>query len=112
MKCPKCRKVEMNQETFEGVEIDRCPACKGIFLDKGELTKLVKSDQGNTVDDLKFSPTSDIMDAMAAHCPRCDRDMTAATVPGDVTVNLCESCAAIFLDQGELATIQLHLQQV
>ena len=110
MKCPKCLKVEMKKEIYEGVEIDRCPGCKGVFLDKGELTKLVKADQGNIVDDLKFSPTSDIMDAMAAHCPRCDRDMRAYDVPGEVTVNLCESCAAIFLDQGELATIQLHLQ--
>ena len=40
MKCPKCHKVEMEKETFAGVEIDRCQVCKGIFLDKGELASI------------------------------------------------------------------------
>jgi Zn-finger nucleic acid-binding protein len=25
----------------QGVEIDRCPACRGVWLDRGELEKLV-----------------------------------------------------------------------
>ncbi len=111
MKCPKCRKQEMESETYEGVEVERCPACKGLYLDRGELLKLIREEQGNVADKLKFSPTSDMMDALPAHCPRCEQDMIAAAAPGGVSVNLCQRCAAIFLDQGELATIQLHAQQ-
>lgn len=112
MKCPKCRKEEMKKEIFEGLEIDRCPTCKGIFLDKGELTKLIKAEQASGVDSLKFSHTSDMMDDVPAICPRCNKEMTRTKAPGDVVVDLCEGCAAIFLDQGELATIQLNIHQL
>ncbi len=112
MKCPKCRKEEMKSETYEGIEIDRCPVCKGMFLDRGELKALIGEEQGNIADNLAFSPTSDAMDDVPAHCFRCSRDMTPTNAPGDVLVNLCESCAAIFLDQGELATIQFHAHKV
>lgn len=112
MNCPKCRKQAMEAESYAGVAVERCPACKGLYLDRGELLKLIGQEQGNVADQLKFSPTSDMMDDLPAHCPRCDQDMIAAAAPGGVTVNLCRSCAAIFLDQGELATIQLHAHQV
>ena len=36
MFCPKCRTEEMARETYNGVEIDRCPVCKGMYFDKGE----------------------------------------------------------------------------
>jgi Zn-finger nucleic acid-binding protein len=40
MNCPKCRIEPMRSETYEGIKIDRCPACKGMFLDRGELAAL------------------------------------------------------------------------
>ena len=111
MNCPKCRKEEMVHETYENIEIDRCPVCKGMYLDRGELKALLAKGQGNIADDLKFSPTSDIMDGIEAFCFRCNKKMTAAKAPGDLDVNLCENCGAIFLDQGELATLQLNTQK-
>ncbi len=50
MKCPLCKDTEMNVETYEGVEIDVCPACGGVWLDKGELAKVV------TTEEVKFTP--------------------------------------------------------
>jgi len=107
MNCPKCRSLQMNPETYEGVEIERCPVCKGMFFDRGEIRALIEKQQGNVVDNLKFSPTSDVMDGMAAHCFRCEQDMVPVKAPGDVVINECPSCKGIFLDQGELATLQL-----
>ena len=112
MKCPKCLKEEMRKETYENIEIDRCPVCKGMYLDRGELKALLGKGQGNVADNLGFSPTSDAMDAMEATCPRCNQKMIMAKAPGDVDVNLCKNCGAIFLDQGELATLQLNTHQV
>jgi len=48
------------------------------------------------------------MDAVAAHCHRCDKPMTAGTGPAELRIDRCEECGGIFLDQGELATLQLH----
>ena len=40
MKCPICD-IEMRIAEREGVEIDYCPQCRGVWLDRGELEKLI-----------------------------------------------------------------------
>jgi Zn-finger nucleic acid-binding protein len=39
MKCPKCE-TEMNVKDYKDVKIDKCPNCKSVFLDGGELEKI------------------------------------------------------------------------
>lgn len=107
MQCPKCRIEEMRQEELAGATIERCPVCKGMYFDKGEIERLATLEVG-TGDTFAFSPISDAMDEVAAYCPRCERDMVAYTGPADVRIDRCEACGGSFLDQGELATLQLH----
>lgn len=40
MKCPKCNVTLLLAER-QGVEIDYCPECRGIWLDRGELDKIL-----------------------------------------------------------------------
>lgn len=40
MKCPKCG-MDLHEIEFKDVLIDRCPDCRGIWLDKGELETLL-----------------------------------------------------------------------
>ena len=40
MLCPVCDNVKMREVDREGVTIDVCPQCKGVWLDRGELDKL------------------------------------------------------------------------
>lgn len=108
MNCPKCRIETMKAETYEGIEIDRCPACSGMFFDRDELEEMLAGKMGNTADTLLFSATSDQMDTLTAMCPRCSREMTPMKGPGEVRVDVCQRCRGIFLDQGELATLQLY----
>jgi hypothetical protein len=39
MRCPKCGH-EMKEEELEGIKIDRCSFCEGIYFDAGELDQL------------------------------------------------------------------------
>jgi hypothetical protein len=39
MKCPKCGH-DMKEENLEGVSVDRCSFCEGIYLDAGELDQI------------------------------------------------------------------------
>lgn len=39
--CPKCTHVELNTTVRQDVEIDYCPECNGIWLDNGELKKII-----------------------------------------------------------------------
>jgi len=42
MKCPHCRDAVLAMVDRQGVEIDYCPACRGVWLDRGELDKLLE----------------------------------------------------------------------
>lgn len=42
MKCPHCTDVTLLMSERRGVEIDYCPQCRGVWLDRGELDKLVE----------------------------------------------------------------------
>ncbi len=42
MKCPSCVNVNLNLAERQGVEIDYCPECRGIWLDRGELDKIIE----------------------------------------------------------------------
>ncbi len=44
MKCPSCKEVTLLMSEKKGVEIDYCPECRGIWLDKGELEKLIEKE--------------------------------------------------------------------
>jgi Zn-finger nucleic acid-binding protein/predicted RNA-binding protein with PIN domain len=39
MKCPKCGHA-LREEVMEGVTIDRCTFCEGVFFDAGELERI------------------------------------------------------------------------
>lgn len=42
MRCPKCEIVELTIADRAGVEIDHCAACRGVWLDRGELDKIIE----------------------------------------------------------------------
>ena len=42
MKCPVCPDTTLLMSDRQGVEIDYCPSCRGVWLDRGELDKLVQ----------------------------------------------------------------------
>lgn len=42
MQCPSCPDSTLAMTDRQGVEIDYCPACRGIWLDRGELDKLLE----------------------------------------------------------------------
>lgn len=41
MLCPVC-KVGLHMSDRQGIEIDYCPQCRGIWLDRGELDKIIE----------------------------------------------------------------------
>lgn len=41
MSCPVCR-VPLAMSDRQGIEIDYCPQCRGVWLDRGELDKIIE----------------------------------------------------------------------
>ena len=40
MHCPRCQSTVLEEIDRSGVTLDRCPSCRGIWLDRGELEKI------------------------------------------------------------------------
>lgn len=41
MNCPRCERATLDERERSGVTIDACPECRGIWLDRGELEKIL-----------------------------------------------------------------------
>lgn len=100
MHCPGCA-ADMVQIQLHALEIDRCPACGGIVLDKGET---------DIIDALGLAPVIEGGVAAAhahrdttAHCHECNEDMIALRGAGDVDYDWCQRCERLFFDRGELS---------
>lgn len=51
MQCPACKDSQLVISERQRIEIDYCPSCRGVWLDRGELDKLIErssADQPST----------------------------------------------------------------
>lgn len=46
MNCPACGSVTLVMSERQGIEIDYCPECRGVWLDRGELDKIIDRSSG------------------------------------------------------------------
>lgn len=49
MKCPACPESVLTMSERSGIEIDYCPTCRGVWLDRGELDKIIEKSQNQKV---------------------------------------------------------------
>jgi len=47
MKCPNCKDINLVMTDRNGIEIDYCPECRGVWLDRGELDKIIERSTQN-----------------------------------------------------------------
>jgi hypothetical protein len=105
MKCPACA-IQMVVVEVKGIEVDRCPSCEGIVLDRGETEELDALGLAGVVD--RATPaeaTATQPRPTAARCFSCERDMIALKGAGDIEYDWCDGCERLFFDRGELAAI-------
>lgn len=46
MDCPVCKNTKLLMSDRQGIEIDYCPNCRGVWLDRGELDKIIERSAG------------------------------------------------------------------
>ncbi len=54
MKCPVCADTTLVMTERQGIEIDYCPQCRGVWLDRGELDKIIE--RSTAVSSIPASP--------------------------------------------------------
>lgn len=56
MKCPACD-VTLVMADRQGIEIDYCPQCRGVWLDRGELDKIIERTAGMAAEAPRAAPS-------------------------------------------------------
>lgn len=114
-KCP-IDDFTLATETYEGVTIDRCPHCRGVWLDAGELETIQETQDVNFRD----VPESEATKAAAAiemakaksegpsACVICQDEMEKREYgfASQVMVDTCPKGHGVWLDQHELSRLE------
>ena len=112
-KCPKCD-IRMGKHLLHRQEIERCPQCKGIFLDEGELgniVRLMKIYRSVGLDESE-AVTLDDVERTSYSCPADDNILTREDY-GGLPVDTCDKCRGVWLDDGELVSLkrtEMHIR--
>jgi Zn-finger nucleic acid-binding protein len=102
LQCPKCA-AEMQTVEYEGVQVDRCTGCKGIWFDILEHEDL-KSISGSESIDIGSVEMGKLQDGNnRINCPVCKVPMIRMVVSAQPHINYeaCTVCYGIYLDAGE-----------
>ncbi len=109
MECPNCgNDIELELVSCADVKVDRCKECGGIWLDKGEFTRIRKKGDFY-IDALDVKEGASIV-SDTRKCTKCNKDMDKEIIAG-VEVDICRKCMGIWLDQGELRALYNELNK-
>ena len=102
MQCPKCESQTLTQFKVEGVSVDRCASCDGIWFDAEELSQLLSEDAKN-VAALNRGGVQPQLDGKRGHCPRDGSELLRvySAVDRSVIIDACGECRGMWLDGGE-----------
>jgi Zn-finger nucleic acid-binding protein len=108
MLCPICQQPLLIVE-LEGVELDVCPDCRGIWFDAQELRQLFElagalDNAGDLESELERLPHAPARRA----CPRCRGRLRPAKTPvaaGQLILDQCPRGHGLWFDDGELQTL-------
>ena len=118
MNCPACD-VACASETYEGVNIDVCTKCKGVWLDKNELEVVSRQrEKGYKANDVEainrlcgVSGTAKETDSREMKCPKCgDGSMKTLNYAysSGIFIDRCSKGCGLWLDADELEKVQMH----
>ena len=102
--CVKCKERLSTIRGFDGVIIDRCPACQGTWYDGGELEQVLG-------DAFNYQTLLSIFSSRFSEyiCPCCKMSMRALVFKfhkGELVIDTCPQCRGFWLDSGELASLK------
>ncbi len=102
MKCPNCEKDLVSVEK-DGLNLDLCPTCKGIWFDAWEwedLAEAISIDKEN-FNELVASKNNPLFDEEFKKCPLCNRKMEKIQAYG-LNIDRCIADGGIWFDGQEI----------
>lgn len=113
MQCPTCN-AELTGEKIKAIEINRCPSCSGMWLDKGELNKLTdKNKQMVEYNTVEYDSGIHADKYPRRNCPQCGKAMKKVDLLKDTPIiyDFCPDCRGFWLDKNELKETKAYLEK-
>ncbi|MEM1370424.1 MAG: zf-TFIIB domain-containing protein [Cyanobacteria bacterium P01_H01_bin.15] len=111
--CPKCSGL-LQSLTFEGVEVDRCRKCAGIWFDAQEADQL-KNMQGSESLDIGDPALGEQYDHIAKplRCPCCRQRLVKMLDMDKYSIwyESCPRCQGLWFDAGEFKKFKENFRQ-
>ncbi|MBK6684673.1 MAG: protein kinase [Deltaproteobacteria bacterium] len=102
-RCGKCG-GPFSSFVLDGLIVDRCTECRGVWLDDAELHRLLGTasrSQPRPRNKVNFEQAP--LDKLVGSCPSCKDGLTAYEVPGHpASLEVCGHCLGVWFDGGEL----------
>ena len=106
MDCPVCSTAVIVVER-EGIELDYCLTCKGLWFDADELELLAEALKIDTpLPDIASLPKAQTAER-SRKCPRCGKRMEKVAMgePSPVVIDRCPRGHGLWFDAGELGQV-------
>lgn len=109
MKCPKCES-EFESVTYQGIEIERCLGCRGLWFDILEKEDLVQIKGSETIDIGNSQVGAQYSNQQDVHCPHCSVEMIPMVDKDQFHIKYesCPICYGTFFDAGEFRDLKEH----
>jgi len=114
MNCPRDG-AELQTMSFGDVSAATCPTCRGMYLQHGELNRLVEPTAG----DVEYSSVDgDTLEHPDEYGPiRCPHDGTTMSkvdfnVDTTIILDYCPTCEGFWVDDGELDAIRAEVKRL
>jgi len=102
--CPRDQS-ELTIETHRGIDVDRCPQCRGGWLDEDELAKLESTVE--STDEQRSGMIEYAQRESELACPKCGDRMTAFNYRAyNLELDVCDNKHGFWLDEGEAVRVR------
>ncbi len=107
--CPRCSGVGLTDFPDNGLVMDYCPQCRGLWCDRGEIEQLV----GEPLDPAVLPLPFELGKPTGPECPGCsDGRLALRSTTGEEHIQLfdCSKCGGTWLDGGVLQRLRKLLR--
>jgi len=122
MKCPRDGSTLEPIHYEANIEVDQCPTCHGMWLDKGELEQIQQTIEHDYTKELEKEPDH-VRRAYAlarpthlgeAPCPKCGEGMVVKeyAYTSQVLIDVCPEDHGIWLDAGEIQALEVFFERM
>jgi serine/threonine protein kinase/Zn-finger nucleic acid-binding protein len=105
-RCGKCGGL-FSALFLEGLILDRCATCRGIWFDHAEIERIVGAQKAPQLPAETEAPLPAPLDTLIGSCPSCRVGLRSFRVPGaHASLEVCPLCLGVWFDHGELSLLE------